>query len=670
MSSKAQAETKAAALRQKLRHHNYCYYVLDDPEISDGQYDTMLRELQAIEARHPDLIRPDSPTQRVGAEPQSELAKVTRAVPMLSIENVVNDEELVEWYDRTCKAAGVETLELTAEPKMDGTGIELTYREGTLEVASTRGDGTTGEDVTGNARTIPTVPLVLRTEEAAAPALIDVRGEVCIDIEDFKAMNRRREEASEAPFANPRNCAAGSLRQLDPRLTAGRPLKVYIHGVGRVEGTEYKTHAQTLEVLQRLGLKTVEHLRVCHALDNVRDYYNEMLEMRDTLPYEIDGLVLKVNDLALHKTLGIRSRSPRYCVAYKFPSRQETTRINKIEISVGRLGALTPVAKLEPVNIGGVSVSSVSLHNQDEIDRKDIREGDTVLVERAGDVIPHVVKVIVSKRTGKKKRFRIPTKCPACNHAVIPDEEAVALRCQNIACPAQLKGNLQHFASRAAMNIDGLGEKLVEQLIERKIVTDPAGLYDLDMETLNGLERMAQKSSENLVRAIATSKMQPLRRLLYAIGIRHVGAHVATLLANALGSIDAIGETAEENLEEIDGIGPIVAQSVHNFFQDSSNRAYIERLRKAGLTFSEAAPARAKGGKLQDLTFVFTGTLTTTSREEAQELARSHGAKVVSTVSKKTDYVVAGAKAGSKLKKAESLGVKVIAEEDFRAMIE
>ena len=663
---------EAASLREMLDHHNYRYYVLDDPEITDAEYDQVLRRLQELEGAYPELVSPDSPTQRVGAAPVEAFGAVPHSRPMLSLGNALNREELAKWYQQTSDGLAGEAFEVVAEPKLDGLAVELIYRDGLLELGATRGDGVTGENVTENLRTIRSIPLRLAPREGDVPPLIEARGEVYIEKRRLAELNERREEEGQAPFANPRNAAAGSLRQLDPRVTAGRPLQIFLYGLGEVEGASPSSHVGELELLRRLGLRVVEP-HICRSVDDIEAYWGQMNAGREELAYEIDGVVLKVNSLAQQDRLGVRSRSPRFAIAYKFPAQQAETVVRGIEVQVGRTGALTPVARLEPVRVGGVEVSNATLHNQDEIDRKDVRVGDTVLVQRAGDVIPEVVSVLRDKRSGSEKPFDMPDTCPVCKSEVErPEGEAVA-RCINFACPAQVKGRIEHFASRGAMDIEGLGTKLVDQLVEKELVHSPADLYFIEKGTLAGLERMAEKSAENLLAALEASKAQPLARCVYALGIRHVGEHVADVLAQQFGSIEGLMSAEFEALEATFEIGPTVARSVRDFFENEENRAAIARLREGGVQFPDAekraVPAEGEG-PFAGRTFVFTGKLELRTREEAEALVKERGGRAASSVSTKTDYVVAGEKAGSKLAKAEKLGVAVITEEEFQKMVD
>ncbi len=657
-------------LRDQINYHNYRYYVLDNPEISDAEYDRLFRELEELERQHPELVTPDSPTQRVGAAPAEEFGTVRHAIPMLSLENAMDEPEMEEKFFRRLREAFGGEVELAAEPKLDGLAVELVYEHGLLITGSTRGDGETGEDVTANIRTIRSVPVRLLEHQHKAPPLLEVRGEVYMPRAAFEAMNRRLADAGEKTFANPRNAAAGSVRQLDPRITASRPLDLLLYGIGRVEGVSFKTHSESLDFVHSLGLKTVAERRVCHSFADAIGYYREMMAKRDELPFEIDGVVLKVNRFDLQEELGIRSRSPRYAIACKFPPRQETTELLDIVVQVGRTGALTPVAKLRPIRVGGVEVQNATLHNEDEIARKDVRIGDTVIIQRAGDVIPEVVGPVVSKRTGKERKFTMPDTCPVCGAQATRPEGEVVRRCVGIACPAKLKGTIEVFASKGGMDIEGLGTKLVEQLVDGGLVKDPADLYALTLEDWAGLERMGEKSARNILAALEASKERPLARLLFALGIRNVGAHVSDLLANHFGSIDALMNASPDELQAVPGIGPVVARSVTEFFANARNRQVIARLREAGLKALSSKPAAAprKGDKFAGKTFVFTGALERMTREEAEEKVRSLGGHASSSVSKKTDYVVAGPGAGSKLDRARSLGVAVIDEAEFLKM--
>ncbi len=670
-----EAKREAERLRAEIRYHNYRYYVLDDPEISDAEYDRLMRRLQAIEEAYPSLVTPDSPTQRVGAEPMEAFAQVRHRVPMLSLENAVDHEELKAFDERVRRFLGVtDPIEYTVEPKIDGLAVELVYEHGKLVVASTRGDGYVGEDVTQNVKTILSVPLTLDSykEARAIPELLEVRGEVYMDIAAFEELNRQRIRQGLPPFANPRNAAAGSVRQLDPRVTAKRPLNIFCYGVGEVRGASFETHMEMMICLQEWGLRVNRpHMRVCPDIDQVIDYCEALEDKRSEFPYEIDGAVVKVNRLDFQARLGEKARSPRWAIAYKFKPSQETTRILKIEVQVGRTGALTPVAHLEPVEVGGVVVKRATLHNEDEIKRKDIREGDTVIVQRAGDVIPEVVKVITSKRTGKEKPFSMPSNCPVCGASVEKRPGEVVVRCPNPKCPAKLREALKHFVSKGAMNIEGLGEKIIDQLVERGMVKDPSDFYSLRKEQLLSLDKIAEKSAQNLLDAIERSKRTTLSKFIYALGIRHVGEHVAEILSRHFQSIDALAQASKEELESIPEIGPEIADSIISFFQDPQNTALVDRLLEAGIR-PEPPPGPAQEASLLPLkgkSFVLTGTLKGMTRSQAKERIKALGGSVASSVSSKTDYLVVGESPGSKLQKAKELGVEILDEDSFLKML-
>ena len=664
------AAGRLAELKTEINYHNYRYHVLDDPLISDADYDRMFKELQGLETMHPALVTPDSPTQRIGAAPLKEFKTVTHSTPMLSLANCFSDEEVLEFDRRVKKLLQMKSgeIEYCAEAKLDGVAVELVYQRGSFMVGSTRGDGDRGEDVTANLKTIRAVPLqLLASADLPVPDRLEVRGEVFLARKEFVALNRQREQRGEAPFANPRNAAAGSLRQLDPRITASRPLDIFCHGFGRVQGMVLDTHLNALERLGRLGLRVNPLRYQCAGIGEVLQCYRTILEKRVDLPYEIDGVVIKVNDCGLQNRAGTIARSPRWAIAYKFAARQETTVIRDIAVQVGRTGVLTPVAIMDPVKVGGVEVSRATLHNQDEIVSKDIRIGDTVVVQRAGDVIPQVVRVVVSERTGKEKRFSMPSRCPVCSAEVYKSEDEAAHRCLGFSCPAKLKEALKHFASKNAMDIDGLGDKLIGQLVDKKVVRDAADLYYLRMEDLLSLERMADKSARNILAAVEKSRHAGLERLIYALGIRHVGEHTAKLMVQHMGSMERLMKADADTLLQIREIGTEVAGSVVRFFQQQANVATIMRLQKAGVSFEAAA--RQSGSSLEGMTFVFTGTMHEYTRQEATRLVEERGGKVASAVSDKTTYVVVGADPGSKLNKASSLGVRIISEEMFKSML-
>jgi len=660
---------KAERLREVLHHHNYRYYVLDDPEISDAEYDRLMQELIRLEEQYPGLASPDSPTSRVGAPPLTHFEMVSHSRPMLSLDNAFNDEDILE-FDRRIKRQlkGVQEIVYTAEPKLDGVAVELVYENGRLLTASTRGDGVTGELITANVRTIGAVPLVLQSRGMeAVPGRLEARGEVFIGIEAFKELNRQRVRDGLPPFANPRNAAAGSLRQLDSRVTARRPLNIFFYGVGLISGVEFESHWQLLQALKAWGFPINPLIRPQVTIEGVVEFYHELSARRGRLPYDIDGMVVKVDSLALQEQLGATTRSPRWALACKFAALQETTVLENIEVQVGRTGVLTPVAHLRPVSVGGAMVSRATLHNEDEIEKKDIRIGDTVLVQRAGDVIPEVVKVIPSLRTGAQRKFHMPETCPACGSRVVRFEDEVGVYCINADCPAQLKERIKHFASKGAFDIDGLGDKLVEQLVDRQMLKSYAGLFKLDKDSLAGLERMGDKSAQNLVQAIESSKTVEFSRFLYALGIRHVGEHVARLLAGRFESLEELMQSEPEELLSIDGIGDTIARSVKEFFSREENRRTIKRMLEAGVRIVFETGRRVGG--LSGKTFVLTGTLERMTRQQAKEALERAGARVSSAVSRNTSFVVAGRAPGSKLARARQLGVQVIDESEFLKML-
>ncbi len=653
-------------LREEIGYHNYRYYVLDQPEISDAEYDRLMKELEKLEDQYPDLRSPNSPTQRVGAPPLAAFEIVRHSIPMLSLANAFEETEARDFDKRVKKSLGFTgNIEYVVEPKLDGLAVELVYESGHLVVGSTRGDGVNGENITQNLRTIKTIPLQLIRKEVSVPERLEVRGEVIMEIKKLQAFNRKREEIGEPLFANPRNAAAGSVRQLDSKATAERPLEIYCYGLGEVRGWTFKTQWEVLQTFPKWGLRTNPHVRKCQGIDHVLDYYHEMTEKREALPYEIDGIVIKVNHFDLQTRLGEISRSPRWALAFKFQPKQETTKILDIIVQVGRTGALTPVAVMEPVKVGGVEVSRATLHNQDEVDKKDVRIGDTVVIQRAGDVIPEVVQVIESKRTGKEKKFRMPSSCPICG-AEVMKEEAIH-RCIGLDCPAQLKGRIRHFASKRAMDIEGLGMKLIDQLVEKEMIKDVADIYYLNKQQLISLERIADKSAQNIIDAIERSKEKPLSTFLYALGIRHVGEHISEVLARRFPRLDDFFNLSEEELMEAEEVGPEVAASVVQFFKDKKNRESIERLKKAGVKVIE--PTIKEKAKLSGKVFVFTGALKGFGRDEARGLVESLGGATASSVSKKVDFVVVGEDPGSKFDKAKELGIETLTEEEFKKMI-
>ncbi len=742
MSVPETARQRAEELRRTLAYHNHRYYVLDDPEIPDAEYDRLMRELQDLEARHPELVTPDSPTQRVGAAPLEAFGEVSHLLPMLSLSNAFDEQEVRDFDRRVRERLGREAVEYAAETKLDGLAVSLLYRDGVLERAATRGDGTTGEDVTANVRTIRAVPL--RLAGSGWPGLLEVRGEVYLTLEGFQRLNGRQAERGDKVFANPRNAAAGSLRQLDSRITAARPLTFFAYGAGHVEGGELAaTHAGVLVQFRGWGLPVSPEVRVVDGVDGCLAYYRELLGRRERLGYEVDGVVYKVNDKADQGRLGFISRAPRWALAHKFPAHEELTRVQAVEFNVGRTGALTPVARLEPVFVGGVTVSNATLHNMDEVERKDVRVGDTVVVRRAGDVIPEVVRVLPERRAGDPPPVAAPAVCPVCgSEAVRPEGEAVVRCSGGLYCPAQRKEAILHFASRRAMDIEGLGEKLVDQLVERGLVADPADLYALTLEQLAGLERMAEKSARNLLDALEASRHTTLARFLYALGIREVGEATARALAARFRDLDALMEAREEDFVErrgvpgigpgtaenlvayleahpeleasgdrgewlaslpvrgltgdgaaalaeafpdlaslrrarpedlayreqalVEGVGPVVSRHITAFFHQEHNREVIAKLRhQAGIHWDTPAPETAPEADLDGSTFVVTGTLESLSRDQAKARLEARGARVTGSVSGNTDYLVVGADPGSKLAKAQKLGVQVLDEAAF-----
>ncbi len=669
-------EQRLMELRRQLNYHNHRYYILDDPEITDGEYDSLMRELEKLEADYPDLISPDSPTRRVGATPVGEFRKVSRSLPMLSLSNAMDEAELREFDARIKRFLKLDpevVIRYACEPKFDGLAIELVYENGRLTLGSTRGDGIIGEDVTHAVKTIRSLPLIIQSEDKV-PERLEVRGEVILSHADFEKLNRQQSEAGEKVFANPRNAAAGSLRQLDPKVTAGRPLTMFCYHVGTVSNISFATHVDLLNQLKRWGFKVTDLSRMVAGIEAAVDYQRQMEEKRDSLPFEIDGTVIKVDDISLQQQLGQISRSPRWAVAAKFPPRQVTTVIKDIAVQVGRTGTLTPVANLEPVDISGVTVSRATLHNQDEIDKKDVRPGDTVIVQRAGDVIPEVVMVIESKRPIEAKPYHLPSTCPVCGSPVLRVEGEAAHRCTNVSCPAVIANSIKHFVSRRAMDIDGLGHKIVEQLLAEKMIDTVADLYHLTFEQLIGLERFAEKSTRNLLDSIAKSKNTTLWRLIHAIGIPGVGETTARLLAANFGMIERLKSAVVDELEAIDGIGPIMAADIVEYFNTAANRDLVDQLIQAGIEYEpleiKAEPTSEPDElKFSAKTFVLTGALSQMTREEAKEKIQAMGGKVSSSVSSKTSVVVAGEKAGSKLTKANKLGLEVWDEERFLSEI-
>ncbi len=670
MTDKEQVKRRIEELRKEIDHHNYRYYVMDAPVISDSEYDRLLRELADLEESHPEFFDKNSPTQRVGAKPLAEFSTITHTIPMLSLANAMTREEVMEFDKRVKKLLSVNEVEYVMEVKIDGLAVELVYEDGNFVLGSTRGDGYTGEDITQNLRTIKSIPMrLIEPSSIPTPRRLEVRGEIYMGKKEFHDLNRKRELSGESLFANPRNAAAGSVRQLDPKITAARKLNIYCYAAGEVTDISFETHLQFLDHLKKWGFRVNPHpfTRLCKNLDEIFEQYDYIRSVREGIPYEIDGTVVKVNRLDYQYTLGTVSRSPRWAIAFKFEAQEETTIINDIMVGVGRTGALTPVAMLRPVIVGGVEVSRATLHNEDEITRKGIMIGDTVIVSRAGDVIPEVVRVLKEKRTGKEKIFTMPDKCPVCGEKVVrPPGEAIR-RCVNINCPAQIKGSIEHFASKRAMDIDGLGEKLVEQLVDKNIIKDVSDLYYLKKTDLLHLERMADKSAQNILDAVDASRSRPFARFLYALGIRHVGEHISALLAERFKSIDTLIEAGEEELMKIPEIGPEVCNSITSFFKDAKNKRTVKRILDAGVRLGYASEA---GKPLEGLTFVFTGALEQMEREEARRAVEALGGKTSSSVSKKVDYVVSGRDAGSKLDRARELGLALLSEREFLDLLQ
>ncbi len=667
-------QLRVEELRRLINYNNYRYYVLDAPEVSDGEYDGLMEELRALEAEHPELSSPDSPTQRVGAGPLESFGVVRHEIPMLSLGNVFSQEALLKWYQRITGLLGREPRDLVVEPKIDGLAISLTYVDGRLSIGATRGDGVQGEEITQNLRTVRTVPLLLNDPY---PAKIEVRGEAYISKRGFEKVNEERMAQGQPLFANPRNAAAGSVRQLDPRVTAGRPLDVFVYTLGQiVDGSEPPTHWEALELMRGLGLKVNPLSRLFRSIEEVTEYCAGWEQKKESLDYEIDGVVVKVNDLASQQELGNVGREPRWAVAYKFPPTQATTRLKSIEINVGRTGSLNPFAVLEPVRLAGVTIKQATLHNEEDIHRKDIRIGDTVLIQRAGEVIPQVVGPILSKRTGEEVAFQMPERCPSCGGPVVKPEGEAMHRCTNaLSCPAQRFELLKHFVSRPAMDIEGIGEKLAAALIDAGLVEDVADLYDrtkLDRESLAKLERMGEKSADNILKAIEESKDRPPARLIFALGIRYVGEEVAKLLAAAFGGLDRLMEAGQEGPEKVvavEGIGPKIAQSVVEYFANRRNLEVIYELKEAGLRFEEQVEEPKGDLPFAGKSFVITGTLSGISRLQAEERIRQLGGEVGSSVTRKTTYLVVGVDPGSKLQKAQTLGTRILTDEEFQAML-
>ncbi len=661
---------KVSKLKEEIERHNYLYYVLDQPEISDAEYDALFDKLVELEEKHPELKTPDSPTQRVGAPPLDKFESVEHAIPMLSLNKVTGEAEFDEFVRRVNDILAGEggEIDYAVDLKFDGLAIELVYEDGLLQIGSTRGDGVNGENVTANIKTIKSIPLRLPGDNP--PKLLEVRGEVIIFKSHFEKLNRKQAEAGQKTFANPRNAAAGSLRQLDSKITASRPLYFFAYSVGRVDAIEFKTQYNTIKYLADIGFRISKYNKLLSTSDDVKNYYDKIGEIRNDLDFDIDGIVIKVNSFDQQEILGNIARSPRWAVAWKFPPQEVTTIVEDIQVQVGRTGILTPVAHLKPVNVGGVTVSRATLHNEDELKAKDIRIGDTVMIRRAGDVIPEVVKVVESKRTGDEKKFQMPKKCPACLSKTVRIEGEAANRCINPSRPAQLVEHITHFASKGGMDIEGLGGKTVQMLTEKNFINDIADLYSIPehKDEILKLERTGEKWFENLVDALEESKHRPLENIIYALGIRNIGEHLASVIASKFGSIDNLMSQSREQLTEVNEIGPIVADSIVTYFEDERNIKVLEKLRKAGVEFPEEEVSDS-GGELSGKTFVLTGSLESFTRSEAKKQIEKQGGRVTSSVSKKTDYVVVGADPGSKYDKATKLGVKILDEDAFKKLI-
>ena len=661
--TRAEAAARILRLRREIEHHEQKYYVDNDPQISDAEFDRLMDELKRLEKDHPELITPESPTRRVGEKPVAGFASVVHSRPMLSIDNCFNEEELAEFEERTKKLLPTQKVEYLAELKIDGLGIAIFYRRGRYDQAVTRGDGLRGDDVTANVKTIKGLPLVISDTRE-----VEVRGEIYLPFESFRKINREREDAGESLFANPRNAAAGSIRLLDPRLVAGRGLSIFLYTLYQ-DGREPSGQKETLNTLKSLGFKINPHFRLCPTIAEAMAYWREWRDRRDSLDYDCDGVVIKVNSAGQRQALGVTAKAPRWAVSFKFPARQATTRIKDIIIQVGRTGALTPVAVLEPVKLSGTTISRSTLHNEEEIKRKDIRIGDTVLLERSGDVIPHVVSVMKDRRTGREKKFRWPDRCPACRSRIFRPEGEVISRCANPSCPAKLRESLLHWASRRAMNIDGLGEALVDQLLEARLVRTIPDLYSLRLEELTRLERMGTKSSQNLLDQIEKSKTGSLEAFIFALGIRHVGERTARDLAERFRDTEAMSRASYEELTRVPDIGPKVAESIAFFFKQPENAELLRHMKRAGVKPSPPKESRTVGGPLAGTVFVFTGALAGWTRTEAGRMVETLGGSVIDDVTKKTTHVVAGESPGSKLDKARKLGLPILSEKEFSELV-
>jgi len=656
-------------LRRELRRHERLYYAQNMPEISDRQYDLLLKDLEKLERDHPELVTDDSPTQRVGGEPSGGFEVVEHRARMFSMDNTYSHDELREFDERVRKNLGGAEYEYVAELKIDGVSVSLTYKDGVFVRGATRGDGQKGDDISANLKTIRAIPLMLEcAARTPCSGTMEVRGEVYMQLESFREINAKKEKDGEEPFANPRNAAAGSLKQLDPRIVAKRGLNIFMHGIGYYEGKDLSSQSGLLESLEKLGFRVNRNYKVCAGIEKVIEFCDTWQDKRSGLDYDIDGMVVKVNSFAQQKALGATSKSPRWMIAYKFPAERVKTKLLDIKVQVGRTGTLTPVAVFEPVLVAGTTVTHASLHNEDEIKRKDIRIGDTVIIEKAGEIIPQVVEAVASARTGREKKFVMPGKCPACGAGTKREEGEVAVRCENVFCPAQLKESIIHFASRTAMDIEGLGESITDQLVDKGLVKDYGDIYCLKAGRLMGLERMGDRSARNLEDAIEGSKNRPLNRLIYALGIRHVGEHIADVLAKRYGSIENLSAQKTEDLVKVSEIGPIVAASIEEYFSNKASGTVLRKLRDAGVK-TEDTGKKGASSRLEGKTFVFTGELKDFSRPDAEQAVRDLGGSASSSVGKKTDYLVTGEKPGSKYEKAKKLGIKIIDEDEFKKVI-
>jgi DNA ligase (NAD+) len=655
-------------LKKEIKRHDRLYYLLDKPEISDQEYDRLYKELEGLEKEHPELVTPDSPTQRVGGRPAEAFKTVRHVEPMLSMENTYSAAEIREFCERVEKNLNAKSVEYVVELKFDGVSISLLYEEGVWSRGATRGDGFEGDDVTNNLKTIRSIPLSFKGKVSRVPKVAEVRGEVYMTKETLDEINREKERSGEELFANPRNAAAGSLKLLDPRLVAKRRLNIYIYGIGHCEGLVFKTHAEVFDYLKDCGFRVNPHYKLCASADEVIEYCNSWETKKDKLEFEIDGMVLKVNDLAARRRLGATSKSPRWAIAYKFPAEKAVTEVEDIIVQVGRTGAITPVAKLKPVRLSGSTVSRATLHNFDEIERLGLKVGDKVCVEKSGEIIPKVLSVLTDKRTGRERSFRMPQNCPVCGSRLVREGGEVAVRCTNAGCPAQLKESLLHFASRDAMDIENMGEAVVNQLVDKKLVKDYGDIYALTIKDVLALERMAEKSAGNLINAIEKSRSQSLNKLIYGLGIRHVGERAAWILAENFNSIERLESASVEELTSINEIGPVVAASIYDFFHSKENLKIIKKLKDAGVKMSQPKDKTAKG-VLSGKTVVITGTLKRFSRSQAEDAVRAAGASASSSVSGNTDYLVVGEEPGSKLVKAKRLGIKIITEEEFKKLL-